>query len=235
MRLQKYIAKSGITSRRKAEELILKGQVTVNGKLVNNLGTKVKSKDLVKVDGKLIKIKKDNIYILLNKPEGYITTAEDQFGRKDVLSLVDLEERVYPVGRLDYNSTGLLVLTNDGDLTYKLTHPKHDIKKKYFVKLKGLVEESELNKLKKPINIDNKRTRPAEIEKLETKGNDTFLLITIKEGRNRQVRKLCERSSLQILRLKRVSIGELELGSLRKGKWRYLKDKEIKYLKKIVK
>jgi 23S rRNA pseudouridine2605 synthase len=234
VRLQKYMAKAGIASRRKAEEIILQKRVSINGRVVNSLGIKVRKKDIVTVDGKLINIQEKMVYIMLNKPDGYITTSSDQFGRNDVLSLINgVEERVFPVGRLDYSSTGLLLLTNDGDLTYKLTHPKHDVEKKYLVKIKGVVTEENLLKLKKPIIIDNYQTKPAEVSLFRIRDDSTLVFFTIKEGRNRQVRRLCESIGLEIVKLKRISIGKLELGDLKKKMWRYLDEKEIEYLKKV--
>ncbi|MEN8907094.1 MAG: pseudouridine synthase [Clostridiales bacterium] len=233
MRLQKYMAKAGFSSRRKAEEIINQKRVSVNGRIVSDMGIKVSVKDRISVDGKMIKLQEKLIYIMLNKPEGYICTSKDQFDRKNVLELIEgIDERIFTVGRLDYNSTGLLLLTNDGDLTYKLTHPKHDLKKIYLVKVKGNVDSGKLLKLKEPILIDNYKTKPAQVELLKLKDEYSFLKIIIKEGRNRQIRKMCENLDLDIIRLKRISIGRLELGNLRKKMWRHLEVDEVKYLKR---
>lgn len=234
MRLQKYMAKAGIASRRKAEEIILNKRVSINGRPVNSLGVKVRKKDIVKVDGKTITITDKLVYIMLNKPDGFITTSNEQFGRNDVVSLLEgVNERVYPIGRLDYNTTGLLLLTNDGDLTYKLTHPKHDIEKKYLVKVKGAVDEIKLSCLREPIIIDGYKTKPADVTIMRQKENGTILIFGIKEGRNRQVRRICESHNLEILKLKRISIGKLELNNLKKKMWRYLEESEIEYLKNL--
>lgn len=232
-RLQKYIADCGIASRRKAEELILKGLVKVNGEVVTELGTKVDpNKDEIVYKGKVIKPEKKKVYILLNKPEGYVTTAKDQFGRPTVLDLIkDVKERLVPVGRLDYDTSGLLILTNDGDVVYKLTHPKSEIDKVYEAKLFGVPDSNTINLFKNGITIDGRKTEPAKIELLKVDGRFAWCHITIHEGRNRQVRKMCQAARHPVATLRRVAEGEIELGDLKKGSWRYLTDKEIRYLK----
>lgn len=234
IRLQKYLAEAQVASRRKAEEIILQGRVRVNGEIITELGTKVESdRDIVTVDGKKVQISKKMVYIMLNKPEGCVTTVKDQFERKSVLDYVsDVKERVYPVGRLDYDTSGLLLLTNDGDLTYKLTHPKHNIEKTYIAMVDREPSMEDLESFKKGLFIDGRKTAPAEIE-IVKKSKLTTLNIKIHEGRNRQVRKMCAAIGCNVVRLKRISEGNLELGKLEKGTYRYLTDEEIKYLKSL--
>lgn len=232
MRLQKYLAEAQVASRRKAEEIILQGRVKVNDKTITELGIKIESdKDIVTVDGKRVQICEKMIYIMLNKPEGCVTTVKDQFDRKSVIDYVsDVKERVYPVGRLDYNTSGLLILTNDGDLTYKLTHPKHNIEKTYIADVDREPDSNDMERFKKGLIIDGRKTAPAEIEIMK-KGRLTSLKIKIHEGRNRQVRKMCAAINCNVVRLKRIAEGNIELGKLEKGKYRYLTDEEIMYLK----
>ena len=235
MRINKYIALCGVASRRKAEELILAGRVTVNDEVMTELSYKVdEENDIVKVDDKLIKEENKLVYILLNKPEGYVTTAKDQFGRPTVLDLVkDVKERVVPVGRLDYDTSGLLLLTNDGDVVYKLTHPKNEIDKVYEAKLFGVPDSNTINLFKRGITIDGRKTMPAKIELISVDGRFSWCYITIHEGRNRQVRKMCQAARHPVAMLRRVAEGEIKLGDLKKGSWRYLTDKEIRYLKEL--
>lgn len=234
-RLQKYMADCGVASRRKAEELILKGLVQVNGETVTELGTKIDpDKDEVLFKGKSIKPEKKKVYIMLNKPEGYVTTAKDQFGRPTVIELIkDVKERVVPVGRLDYDTSGLLLLTNDGDVVYKLTHPKNEIDKVYEAKLFGVPDSNTINMFRNGITIDGKKTRPAKIELLKVDGRFSWCNITIHEGRNRQVRKMCQAARHPVASLRRIAEGEIYLGDLKKGGWRYLTAKEIRYLKEL--
>lgn len=232
MRLQKYLAEAQVASRRKAEEIILQGRVKVNDKTITELGTKIESdRDNITVDGKRVQICEKMIYIMLNKPEGCVTTVKDQFDRKSVIDYVsDVKERVYPVGRLDYDTSGLLILTNDGDLTYKLTHPKHNIEKTYIADVDREPDSNDMEKFKKGLIIDGRKTAPAEIEIMK-RGRLTSLKIKIHEGRNRQVRKMCAAINCNVVRLKRIAEGNLKLGNLERGKYRYLSDEEIKYLK----
>ncbi len=234
MRLQKYIAEAQIASRRKAEEMIVQGRVYVNGKKVTELGTKVESEsDLVEVDGRKIEICQNMVYIMLNKPVGCVTTVKDQFGRKSVIDYVSgISERIYPVGRLDYDTSGLLIMTNDGELTYKLTHPKHNVEKTYIADVTGQPNEEDMERLRKGVVIDGRKTAPAKADILK-KGKMTRLEIKIKEGRNRQVRKMCVAVGCDVVHLKRVAVGNIKLGSLEKGKYRFLTDDEVKYLKDI--
>jgi pseudouridine synthase len=235
IRLQKYLADAGIASRRKAEELILAGKVTVNGKVVTELGTKIDDKkDTVFFQGKKVECKQELVYIMLHKPEGYVTTVQDQFHRATVMDLVSgIQERIFPVGRLDYDTSGLLLLTNDGDVTYRMTHPKHHIEKVYEAKLFGTPDPTDLAKFRRGVIIDGKRTQPAKIEILEKGEKYSVVRIAIVEGRNRQVRKMCEAIRHPVAQLKRIATGELELGDLPKGKYRHLTKSEINYLKKL--
>ncbi|MCX8130204.1 MAG: rRNA pseudouridine synthase [Clostridia bacterium] len=239
VRLQKYLAEAGIASRRKSEELIRDGRVTVNGVRISDMGMKVTGNDLVSVDGKKVVLGKNKIYIMLNKPVGVVTTVKDQFGRPTVIDLVkNIDERVYPVGRLDYDTSGLLILTNDGEFTYRLTHPKHEMKKVYLAEVEGIPEQSDLEQFRNGIRIEDYTTSPAEIKIVGTgkaasdKRQDisSLLQITIHEGKNRQVRKMCEAIKHPVIKLKRIAIGDVKLGDLEEGKWRYLSKEEIRWL-----
>lgn len=234
-RLQKYLANSGVASRRKCEELILQGKVEVNGKVVTELGTKINpEKDIVKFDGKEVKQAEKMVYILLNKPIGYVTTAVDQFGRETVLDLVKVKERIVPVGRLDMYTSGALILTNDGDFVYKVTHPKHEIEKTYTVTVKGIIQNSEVEQLRKGVKIDDYITKPAKVKILKTdiEKDISRLEITIHEGKNRQVRKMCEAVDRKVLALHRSKIGSIGVKDIELGRWRFLKESEIQKLVK---
>ncbi len=235
MRLQKYIANAGVTSRRKAEDLILQGRVKVNGKIVRELGTKVNpSKDLVTVDGDVIKLEEKKVYILLNKPEGYVTSLKDPHNDKLVLDLIKgVKERLFPVGRLDKDTSGLLIMTNDGNIAYKLTHPKYKIWKRYIALVKGQPDSDTIEKLKNGVIIDGKKTSKARVKLLKKHGQNAVLEISIYEGRNRQIRKMCEYVGHPVIKLKRVSIGKIKLDGIKEGEWRYLNKEEIEYLKII--
>lgn len=236
IRLQKYLAEAGIASRRKAEELILQGKVQVNGKVVTELGTKVKpGKDQICYLGKTVKLEDRKVYILLNKPIGYVTTAKDQFNRDSVLDLVKVKERVVPVGRLDMYTSGALILSNDGDFVYKVTHPKHEINKTYTVTLKGIVKKEEVEQLRKGVDIGGYITRPAKVKylKIDEEKQITRLEIIIHEGKNRQVRKMCEAIGYKVIALHRSAIAGTEVKDLELGKWRYLSKKEVEDLLKI--
>lgn len=237
MRINKYIALCGVASRRKAEELILAGRVTVNDEVMTELSYQVdEENDIVKVDDKLIKEENKLVYILLNKPEGYITTVKDQFNRPSVLDLVsDIKERVYPIGRLDYETSGLLLLTNDGDLTYKLTHPKHEIDKTYVARVKGKLTKEEIERFKTGLEIEDYTTAPAKLKviKYDEQRDSSLLEIKIHEGKNRQVRKMCKAINHPVLRLRRSSMGKIKIGDCEIGKYRYLTEDEIKYLKNL--
>lgn len=237
MRINKYIALCGVASRRKAEELILAGKVKVNDNIVKELSYQVdEENDVVKVDDKIIKEENKLVYILLNKPEGYITTVKDQFDRESVLDLVTgIKERVYPIGRLDYETSGLLLLTNDGDLTYKLTHPKHEVDKTYVARVKGKLTPDEIKMFKSGLKIEDYVTAPAKLKviRYDEKTNVSLLEIKIHEGKNRQVRKMCKAINHPVLRLKRTAMGKIRIGECEIGKYRYLTEDEVKYLKSI--
>ena len=234
MRLQKYLASCGIASRRKCEELILEGKVEVNGNVVTELGTKINpEKDEVKYNGNVVKLEEEKIYILLNKPIGYVTTAKEQFGRDMVLDLVKVNKRIVPVGRLDMYTSGALILTNDGEFVNKLTHPSHEIDKTYNVTVKGIVTKEEIENLKKGVLIDDDYiTKPAKVKILKTDEEKDIsrLEITIHEGKNRQVRRMCESVGRRVIALHRSKIGNIGVKDIELGKWRYLKDFEVKTL-----
>ena len=233
IRLQKYLAECGVASRRKCEEYILQGDVQVNNKVVTELGTKVNPKiDIVKFKNKEVKIEEKHIYILINKPIGYVTTVSDQFDRDTVLDLVKVKERIVPVGRLDMYTSGALILTNDGDFVFKVTHPKHEITKTYTVTLKGIIQANEIEQLQKGVKIDDYITKPAKVKILKTdlEKDISRIEITIHEGKNRQVRKMCEAIGKKVLALQRSKIGNIGVKDLKIGEWRYLKKEEIKGL-----
>ncbi len=238
MRLQKFLSSAGIASRRKCEEFILEGKIKVNGQVVCELGTKIDpSKDEVKYNDKKVElVKEEHTYILLNKPIGYVTTANDQFGRDTVLDLLKkVNRRVVPVGRLDMFTSGALILTDDGDFVYKVTHPKHEITKTYTVTVRGIVEESEVQKLREGVIIDNDyTTKPADarIIKIDREKNQSRMEIRIHEGKNRQVRKMCEAIGRKVLALHRTKIGDVGVKDLKIGTWRYLTPNEIKSILK---
>ena len=232
-RLQKYLAECGIASRRKCEEYILQGKVQVNGKTITELGVKVNpEKDKITFEGKNVKQEERKVYILLNKPIGYVTTSDEQFGRDKVLDLVKVRERIVPVGRLDMYTSGALILTNDGDFVYKVTHPKHEITKTYTVTVKGIIKNEEVEQLRKGVKIDDYTTRPAKVKILKTDEEKDIsrLEITIHEGKNRQVRKMCESVGRRVIALHRSKIGNIGVKDIELGKWRYLKDFEVKKL-----
>lgn len=231
IRLQKYLAEAGIASRRKAEELILQRKVQVNGKVVTELGTKVQpEKDEIKYENKILQIENRKIYILLNKPIGYVTTVKDQFDRDSVLDLVKVKERLVPVGRLDMYTSGALILTNDGDFVYKVTHPKHEINKTYTVTLKGIVSKENVEALRTGVDIGEYITKSAKVKilKIDEEKQITRLEIIIHEGKNRQVRKMCEAIGHKVLALHRSAIAGIGVKDLELGKWRYLSKKEIR-------
>ena len=234
-RLQKYLANCGVASRRKCEEYIKQGKIKVNGEVVTELGTKINpEKDIIEFKNKKIKQNSKNIYILLNKPIGYVTTADDQFGRDTVLDLVKVRERIVPVGRLDMYTSGALILTNDGDFVYKVTHPKHEIEKTYTVTVKGIVQNSEVEQLRQGVKIEEYTTKPAKVKilKTDTEKDISRLEITIHEGKNRQVRKMCEAVGRKVLALHRSKIGNIGVKDLEIGKWRYLNSKEVEQMTK---
>lgn len=230
VRLQKFMAECGVASRRKCEEIIEQGKVKVNGHIAH-IGDKVNpKKDLVTVRGKKINKDERKYYIMLNKPRGYVTTVSDELGRKTVMDLVDVDARVYPVGRLDKDSEGLLILTNDGSFANALTHPKHNYAKVYRVTVRPAVNDEILNKLRSGIEIDGRKTAPCDVNIITEEEGRVVLEFILREGRNRQIRKMCEAVNLEVARLKRISIGPVKLGMLQTGKTRRLTDNEVKKL-----
>lgn len=224
------MAECGVASRRKCEELIQMGKVKVNGH-VAEIGCKINpKKDLVTVRGKKINKEEKMYYIMLNKPRGYVTTVSDELGRKTVMDLVNVDARVYPVGRLDKDSEGLLILTNDGSFANALTHPKHNYAKVYRVTVRPKVTDEILDKLRNGIEIDGRKTSPCDINVIIEEEGRAVLEFILREGRNRQIRKMCEAVGLEVARLKRISIGPVKLGMLKTGQTRMLTDNEVKKL-----
>jgi 23S rRNA pseudouridine2605 synthase len=232
-RLQKILSSAGIASRRKAETLILEGRVTVNGKIVTRLGTKADpNKDHIKVSGKRVRTSAPRVYGVLNKPARFVTTRNDPEGRPTVMALLGSRGKgVYPVGRLDYDSEGLLVFTNDGDLANALMHPRKAIPKTYLVKVKGVLTDEELLRLERGVRLGNRHTAPAQIKKRGLGDRNSWIEVTLREGRNRQVRKMCEALGHFVLRLRRVRYGPLELRDLALGQYRSLSENEVKLLR----
>ena len=235
IRLQKFLANNGIASRRKCEELILQGKITVNGEAITELGRKVNpDTDEVMLDGKKVENHSEElVYILLNKPIGVVTTSRDQFNRESVLDLVKVPQRIVPVGRLDMYTSGALLLTNDGQFVYQLTHPKHEITKTYNATIVGIVTEEEIETLRKGVKIEDYVTRPAKVKilKSDSEKNISRIQITIHEGKNRQVRKMCQAINKKVIALHRSSIGEINVKDLKLGTWRYLKQSEVQKFK----
>ena len=230
VRLQKFMAECGVASRRKSEELIEAGKVKVNGHPAH-IGDKINpKKDIVTVKGKKINKTERMYYIMLNKPRGYVTTVSDELGRKTVMDLIDCKARVYPVGRLDKDSEGLLILTNDGSFANALTHPKHNYAKTYRVTVRPSVNDEILTKLRNGIEIDGRMTAPCDVNIITEEEGRVVLEFILREGRNRQIRKMCEAVDLQVARLKRLSIGPVKLGMLKTGQSRELTDNEVKKL-----
>lgn len=231
MRLQKYMAECGVASRRRAEEMIAAGQVQVNGVTVTEMGTQVEDGDEVRVDGKIIRPETEKKYVLYHKPAGEVTTVSDPEGRACVLDhFRDYPVRLYPVGRLDYDSEGLLLLTNDGALTERLLHPSHQVDKTYLARVSGEVTMEEVRRLRQGVLLDDHKTAPAKVRVLKLETFATQVLVTIHEGRNRQVRRMFEEVGHQVLQLRRVKFGPLELGDLKRGQWRELTAEEIRRL-----
>ena len=234
VRLNKYIADAGICSRRKADELIGNGNVKVNGAVMKELGYQVEDGDVVMVNGKKIEIAGKKVYVVVNKPLGYITSMDDDKDRKTVAELVsDIPERLFPVGRLDYNTSGLLIMTNDGQLTYTLTHPKHEVYKTYIAKVAGVLSDARIAKLRKGVDIGGFITSPAKVKVIKQMPRHAIVEISIREGKNRQVRKMFAAVGNKVQELQRVSIGDIKLGRLMEGHYRKLNREEIEYLKKL--
>ena len=231
MRLNKFLSNSGVASRRKSDELISQGKVFVNGKVVSELGLQINEKrDKVMVEGKQIKLPSSFVYIKLNKPKGYACTAHDEKGRKTIYELIDTDERLFSIGRLDYDTEGLILLTNDGDFANKVAHPKYAIEKEYRVTIEGQIKESELAVLRKGVVVDGERMPSAKVEFLSEDDKFTKLSVVIDEGQNRQIRRMFEAIGKSIRLLKRVRIGQVRLGGLKRGDYRDLTEDELNSL-----
>ena len=236
MRINKFIASCGVASRRTAEKYILEGLVKVNNKTITDLSTIIdEKKDVVSINDQVISISNDYVYFMLNKPKGYVTTLSDDRNRKSIVDLISkIDKRIYPVGRLDYDSEGLLFLTNDGDLTYKLTHPKFEIEKKYIVKVEGQLKESELAVLRAGVVIDGIRYSKCRVTLKSFEDNLSKVEVVLKEGKNREIRKMFDAIGHEVKFLKRVEFAGIKLGGLSRGEVRPLKDFEVQYLKNLV-
>ena len=233
MRINQYIASAGVTSRRKADEMIEAGRVRINGAVLLNPGYHVQDGDIVEVDGARIEPEQKKVYYLLNKPAGYVTSTSDKEGRPVVTELVPDSIRVFPVGRLDYNTTGLLILTNDGELSNKLMHPSHGFDKKYLVRANGIVTLAEAKRLENGVDIGGFVTSPAEVHLIKHDRNSTIAEITIHEGKNRQVRRMFKAIGHPVLELSRIGLGNLTIGRLSQGQCRKLSPAEVDYLKRV--
>lgn len=227
-RLQKYIASTGYCSRRKAEELISAGKVKINGKIVSELGSKVSGKEDIEIEGQLLK-REDKVYYLLNKPREVVTTCNDDKNRKTVVDLIDTDKRIYPIGRLDYDTTGVLLLTNDGDFANILMHPNNNIEKVYIAKIRGLIKGDSINKMKNGVEIDGKKTEKCRVKlrKSDIKTNTSMVEVVIHEGRNHQVKKMFEAVGFEVIKLKRERVGMFTLQGLTSGDYRMLSPKEV--------
>lgn len=233
MRLQKFIAECGIASRRSAEKMIESGRVYVNGELVDYMGCVIDPDcDVVEIDGRVIKQESKKYYIMLNKPKNYVTTVSDDLGRPTVMQLVsDINARIYPVGRLDFDTTGLLIMTNDGEFANILTHPRHVVNKAYIARIDKPLDEAQLQRLRSGIELDGSMTAPAKAENIKHPQKGYEVKITIHEGKNRQVRRMLDAVGANVMSLKRIAVGSLTLGNLPEGKWRRLSDAEINKLR----
>lgn len=230
-RLQKYMASCGVASRRKCEDIILNGEVKVNGIKVNELGIKIDTeKDIVEYNGQVLKKEENKVYIMLHKPVGYITSVKDEKNRKTILDIVKVNERIYPIGRLDYDSSGLIILTNDGDIYNKIIHPREELKKVYIAQVQGVFSQNELEKFKKGIDIGGYITAPADIKVLDRSNTSSIVEISIHEGKNRQIRRMCSALNHPVISLKRVAIGDLKLGYLKEGEYVNLTNKQLEYI-----
>ena len=234
MRINKYLAQSGLASRRKAEELVTSGRVKVNGKVVHDLATDIKPSDLVFVDGKNVRASTNFVYYKLNKPKGYLTTVSDDKDRKTVMSLMrGVHARVFPIGRLDYDTEGLLLMTNDGDLANILTKPNSEIKKTYLVNISAPISKDEIKTLSNGVDIGEYITKPCSVELIDMTADSARLKVTITEGKNRQIRKMFSAVGKEVTFLKRVQIGEIRLGGLSRGEYAPLNAKESKYIRSL--
>lgn len=231
MRLQKFLANSGICSRRNAEKLILDGRIRVNGKVIKELGTKVDiDTDEVLYNGKKVRLEETKIYVLLNKPIGYVTTVSEQFGRPTVMDLVkQVKFNLLPVGRLDMYTSGALILTNDGEFIYKVTHPKNEVEKTYNATIRGIVQKKDIEELENGVKIDNYISGKAKVKilKIDNEKNISKIQITIHEGKNREVRKMCSAINKPVIALHRIKIGNIDVKNLKIGEWRYLSESEV--------
>ena len=236
IRLNRCLALAGVASRREADRMISEGRVSVNGETVDVLGTQVdEEKDRIEVDGKNVKRPKSKVYLMLNKPPGYLVTAKDPFQRPTIMDLLPkMKNRVFPVGRLDFDSEGLVLLTNDGELAYRLMHPSYQVTKEYRVRVNPKPDRSTLDRLERGIPLDGKKTAPAKFRILTTTVKGTLLLARLHEGRKRELRRMFEYKGYRVLAIKRVKLGSLHLGHLKKGEWRYLSQEEIARLKKKI-
>ncbi len=232
MRINKFIAAAGICSRRNADMLILDGRVTVNGSLVKEPGMDIREQDVVLVDGERIGSATKKYYIALHKPDGYVTTTDDPFGRPTVMELLgDIDARLFPVGRLDYHTEGLLLLTNDGDFANAVTHPRNEIYKTYIARVSGFPTLAKLGRLQRGIQLEDGKTAPCKAMVIRQEPDGVEISISIREGRNRQVRRMMEAIGHKVLHLRRISVGNIQLGHLPKGKWRHLTPREIEGIK----
>lgn len=236
IRLNKFLAQAGVTSRRDADKLIESGRVTVNGDVINVLGTKIDvNHDRVELDGKQVVLQPRLVYLLLNKPAGYLVTLRDPYQRPTVMDLLpSLEERVFPIGRLDFESEGLLLLSNDGELSNRLIHPRYQIKKQYRIKIKGRPEAQKIKRLEKGIYLDNRKTAPARISQFKPSHKHSWLHIEIHEGRKREIRRMFQAVGHPVMVLKRIKFAGLTLGRLKPGEWRYLTQSEVARLHSLV-
>ncbi|MFQ8603229.1 MAG: pseudouridine synthase [Anaerovoracaceae bacterium] len=234
MRLNKYIASAGICSRRKADELISNGNVKINGAVVTQMGVSVGENDRVEVNGKLLDSEGRKVYVAVNKPLGYITSMEDEKGRATVAELVgDIAERIFPVGRLDYNTTGLLIMTNDGELANRIIHPRHEVYKTYVARVSGIISDARIARLRKGVDIGGFITSPAKVKLIKQFPRSAVVEIKIREGRNRQVRKMFAAVGNKVQELQRTEIGDIKLGRLMEGHYRKLTKEEIEYLRHL--
>lgn len=233
-RLQKYMAESGVASRRKSEEIILSGRVKVNDKVITELGFKIdKDIDNIYVDNKLILKEENKVYIALNKPIKYISSVSDERGRKTIIDLVKVKERIFPIGRLDYDTSGLILLTNDGEVYNKVIHPRQEVKKVYIAEIQGIPSNEEIKMFCSGVDIGDYITAHAEFKIMKREKSNCIVQIIIHEGKNRQVRKMCDAINHPVISLQRISIGKIKIGKLELGSFRYLNNDEIEYLKNL--
>jgi 23S rRNA pseudouridine2605 synthase len=235
IRLNKFLAQAGIASRRKSDDLILAGHIKVNGEIVNHVGVVIdEEKDVVEFKGKVVSLKKDFIYVVLNKPEEVISSTKDEFRRQTVVGMVSFPERIYPIGRLDYDTSGVLLLTNDGELTNRLLHPSYKVTKIYRVLINRIIKPVDLHHLQQGVMLEDQMTQPCKIREIRKMGDQSYLEIEIKEGRNRQIRKMFALFKYHVEELERISFAGITAQGLRKGEWRYLSQSEVSMLKKEV-